>query len=199
MVANPIPESKDAQKVYYLVVLQPLWRGQLDQLADAERGFRQHLLAVECLRIAKGPGADPLQIADFCKKWQLPLTAPIIGPTALLRKIGKLAGGWPSAAAVFDPTGAINMGIKIMGRMGPLIGQIQIQNALLVVLDEKVVSKADQGAVGEILESSNSPQDLMRHVADSRAKLEKIWNETTVLAQKMEAIRADLGLPEMVQ
>jgi len=196
MAVMPTPGPSGAQKLYYLTVLQPMWRGQLDQLADAEREFRQHLLAVECLRVAKGPGGDPLQLAEFCRKWQIPLTLPVIGPTALLRKIGKAVGGWPSAGAVFDPTGAINIGIKVIAAMGPLIGRIQMQNALLVALDETVISKGDQGSVGEILESAGTPQNLMNRVTQSRAKLEKVWNDTQSLAQKMDQIRQDLGLPE---
>ena len=196
MAVMPTPGPSGAQKLYYLTVLQPMWRGQLDQLADAEREFRQHLLAVECLRVAKGPGGDPLQLAEFCRKWQIPLTLPVIGPTALLRKIGNAVGGWPSAGAVFDPTGAINIGIKVIAAMGPLIGRIQMQNALLVALDETVISKGDQGSVGEILESAGTPQNLMNRVTQSRAKLEKVWNDTQSLAQKMDQIRQDLGLPE---
>ncbi|HWY71940.1 MAG TPA: hypothetical protein VNX88_24955 [Terriglobales bacterium] len=196
MAAIPSPAPGGSQKLYYFLVLEPMWRGQLDALATAEREFRWHLLAVECLRIAKGPGSDPLDIAEFCRKWQIPLTLPMLGPTSLLRKIGKLVGGWPSTAAVFDPTGAINMGIKVIGRMGPLIGQIQMRNAMLVGLDEDVISKADQSSVLSILESSATPQNLMNRVAESKARLEKVWKETTTLAEKMNAVRNELGLPD---
>jgi hypothetical protein len=196
MTPAPISGPSAVQKAYYLTILVPMWRGQLDQLAAAERDYRLHLLAVECLRVAKGPGADPLQVAEFCRKWQIPLTLPVIGPTALIRKAGKALGGWPSAGAVFDPTGAINLGVKIVAQMGPLIGQIQMHNALLVAFDTKVISMADQNGVGSILESARSPQVLMNRLQESKSKLEGVWSETLKLAEKMEAIRQELGLPE---
>src|SRR5881296_4069948 len=93
--------ANSAQKLYYITILLPMWRGQLEQLGNVQRDLRYHLLAVECLRIAKGPGADPVGISEFCRKWQIPLTLPFVGPTAILRKVGKLVGGWPSPAAIF--------------------------------------------------------------------------------------------------
>jgi hypothetical protein len=175
-----------------------MWRGQLDQLGDAQREYRYHLLAVECLRLAKGPGADPLRLAEFLRTWKIPLTLPVIGPTALLRKIGKAVGGWPSSAAIFDPTGALNMGVKVIGAMAPLIGKIQMRNALLFALDDKVVPAGDQGSVGSILESAGTPAALMTRVKESKSKLERIWKETVSLAEKMEPIRKELGLPETI-
>lgn len=195
MTAGPSSGPSGAQKTYYLMVLLPMWRGQLDQLGAAEREYRHHLLAVECLRAAKGPGVDPLRLAEFCKTWKIPMTLPFIGPTALLRKIGKAVGGWPSQAAVFDPTGAINIGIKVIAQMGPLLGQIQMRNALLIALD---LDQADQTSVGSILESSRTPQVLMTRMQQSKAKLERIWRATVDIAQKMEPIRKDLGLPETI-
>lgn len=185
-----------AQRAYYMTILLPMWRGQLDQLGAAEREYRHHLLAVECLRLAKGPGLDPVRLAEFCRTWKIPLTLPVIGPTALLRKIGKAVGGWPSQAAVFDPTGAINIGIKIIAQMGPLLGQIQMQNALLLALDPKIIELGDQTSVGSILELSSSPQVLMTKVHASRTKVGRILKETVDLAEKMELIRKELGLPE---
>ena len=190
--AGPSP----AQKAYYLTVLLPMWRGKLDELVAAQRDYRQHLLAIECLRVAKGPGADPLQLAEFCRRWQIPLTAPLIGPTALLRRAGKAVGGWPSAGAVFDPTGAINLGVKILGQLAPLLGRIQMEGAVLVALDETVVSRADQSAVASILDSARTPQVLANRVKDSKDKLARVWGETVKLAQGMEPIRKELGLPE---
>jgi hypothetical protein len=173
-----------------------MWRGQLDQLGAAEREYRYHLLAVECLRVAKGPGLDPVRLAEFCRTWKIPMTLPVIGPTALLRKIGKAVGGWPSQAAVFDPTGAINIGIKVIAQMGPLLGRIQMRNALLVALDPKTIEVADQTSVGSILELSRTPQVLMTRVQESKTKLDRVWKETVNLAEKMESIRKELGLPE---
>jgi len=187
-----------AQKLYYLTILLPMWRGQLDQLAIAEREYRNYLLAVECLRRAKGPGVDPLRIVKFCKEWKIPLTLPIIGPTALLRKIGKAAGGWPSSAAIFDPTNAINIGIKVIAQMAPLLSRIQMRNACLYALDDKVVSKGEQSSVLELLESSKTPQILMNKLKASRDKVERIWKETIVLAEKMEPIRQEMKLPEVI-
>lgn len=184
------------QKAYYLTILLPMWRGQLDQLTSAEREYRNHLLAVECLRKAKGPGADPLRIVDFCKKWKIPLTLPVVGPTALLRKAGKAVGGWPSPAAIFDPTGAINMGIKVIAHMGPLLGKIQMKNACLYALDDKVIPKGDQSSVLGILEMSGTPQLFMNNVKKSKDKVSRVWKETIELANKMEPIRKELGLPE---
>jgi hypothetical protein len=196
MGSKPGTGPSPAQKVYFITVLQPMWRGQLDQLADAQRVFRHHLLAAECLRIGIGPGGDPLQLVEFCRKWQIPMTLPIIGPTALLRKIGKLAGGWPSAAAVFDPTGALNIGIKVIARMGPLIGRAQVSNAMLVALDESIVSKGDQSQVLAILESSETTQVFMTKLASSKSRLEMVWRSTQAMADKMENARKELGLPE---
>lgn len=43
------------QKAYYLTILLPMWRGQLDQLAAAEREYRNHLLANEkCVSLCPG-------------------------------------------------------------------------------------------------------------------------------------------------
>jgi len=189
-------QPSNTQKAYYLTILLPMWRGQLDQLAATQREYRNHLLAVACLRKAKGPGVDPLRISDFCRKWKIPLTLPMIGPTALLRKAGKLAGGWPSAAAIFDPTGAINMGIKVIAQLGPLLGRIQMRNACLYALDDKVVPKGDQSSVLGILELSRTPQNLMNKVKKSKNKVSQVWKETISLAEKMEPIRQELGLPE---
>jgi hypothetical protein len=46
-------KPSDTQKTYYYLFLLPMWRGQLDKLLDAERNYRYHLLAVECLRKAQ--------------------------------------------------------------------------------------------------------------------------------------------------
>jgi hypothetical protein len=186
-----------AQKGYFLTILLPMWRGQLDQTLTAQREFRLHLLAVECLRVAKGPGVDPLRIAEFCRNWKIPLTAPFVGPVAVLRKIGKAVGG-SSLAAAFDPTGAINTGVKVIAQMGPLLGSIQMRNAVLVAFDDKVVEAGDQFAVGSILESCHSPQILMSRVQESKNKLERVWKDTSNLAEKMEPIRKELGLPETI-
>jgi hypothetical protein len=196
MVSNLGVEPSPAQKLYFVMVLQPIWRGQLDQLLNAQRVYRYHLLAAHCLRVGVGPGGDPLRLVEFCRKWQLPLTAPLVGPAALLRKIGKLAGGWPSAAAVFDPMGAINLGVKVIANMGPLIGKLQIRNAVLVALDESVVSVRDQCQVLSILESSETTQLLMTKLTSSKMRLESVWRATQDLAVKMEDARKQLGLPE---
>jgi hypothetical protein len=199
MPLPPLPGASGAQKGFFLTVLLPMWRGQLDQLMTAQRGYRHHLIALNCLQQAIGPGGDPLQIAEFCRRWQLPVTAPAIGPVALLRKIGKLAGGWPSAAAVFDPTGAINTGVKVVARLGPLIAKIQMDNALLVALDEKVVSKSDQSQVLAILNAAKTPQALMDAVKRSSDSLRKIWDATVDMAQKLETARIQVGVPEGIQ
>jgi hypothetical protein len=196
MVGNPGGKGSPAQKLYYLTILVPMWRAHLDRLAIAQRDYRYHLLAVECLRVAKGPGADPLRLAEFCRAWQTPLTAPAVGPVALLRSAAKAVGGWPSAGAVFDPTGAIGMGVKVLARMGPLIGQIQMRNALLVALDDKVVARADQSAVGSILERSHTPQLLLGKVKESKATLERLWGEAVQFAKQMETAQRELGLPD---
>ena len=190
--------SSDAQRLYYTSLLVPMWRGQLDQLTAAMRSYRQHLLAVECLRRAKGDGADPLRIAEFCKAWKTPLTLPIIGPTALLRRLGKIPGLANPSVAAFDPAGAIYIGIKILAQMVPLFGRIQVQNAVLIALDEKVVDRGDQTQVASILQSAVAPQILLQRVKESKDKLTSIWEQTVTLAQKMEPIREELGLPELL-
>lgn len=187
-----------AQKGYFLTVLLPMWRGQLDQVLIAQREFRHHLLAVECLRVAKGPGVDPLHITEFCRNWRIPLTAPFVGPVAVLRKVGKAVGGWPSPAAIFDPTGAINIGVKVIAQMSPLLGKIQMRNAVLVAFDEKIVALGDQSSVGSILESCHNPQVLMSRVQESKNKLERVWKDTSNLAERMEPVRKELGLPETI-
>jgi hypothetical protein len=191
-------KPSDTQKTYYYLFLLPMWRGQLDKLLDAERNYRYHLLAVECLRKAKGPGVDPLRISEFCRKWNIPLTTPLIGPTDLLRKIGKATGGWLSAAAMFDPTSAIKYGIKVMAHMGPLLGKIQMNNACLYALDNKIIPKGDQVSVLEILELSRTPQILMNNVKKSINVVNQVLKETSDLAEKMENIRLELGLSESI-
>lgn len=186
-----------AQKIYYLTVLVPMWRGQLDRLTAAQREYRWHLLAMECLRLARGPGIDPLRITEFCRAWQIPLTAPMVGPVALLRKAAKAVGGWPSPGAVFDPTGAINLGIKILAHMTPLVGQIQMRNALLMAMDEDVVARSDQSGVLGILNAAKSPQLLLNQVAASKTALERTWEDTKKFAERMKTAQTDLGLPDI--
>lgn len=187
-----------AQKAYYVTFLVPMWRGQLDQLNAANRNYRAHLLAVACLAAAKGPGGDPLELCEFCRKWQLPMTAPVVGPISLLRKIGKAVGGWPSSAAVFDPTGAINNGIKILGKMGPLLATIQMNNAMLSALNGKYVPMSDQSAVLGILNGAGNPQNLAAKVRAAQEQAKSTWDATITMAQQMEKIRVELGLPESV-
>ncbi len=196
MAPKTTPQPSGAQRFYYMVILLPMWRNQLEQLGNSERQYREHLLAVECLRVAKGPGGDPLRLAEFCKNWQIPTTLPVIGPVSLLRKVGKLVGGWPSQAAIFDPTNSISLGIKVMAQMVPLIAKIQMRNAILVALDESVVGKGDQSAVLAILDASNTPKELMTRVQDAKDKVERVFRETVAMAEKVEAIRKELSLPE---
>jgi hypothetical protein len=195
----PIPRATGAQKGFFLMILLPMWRGQLDQLMAAQRGYRHHLIAMNCLQQAIGPGGDPLQLAEFCRSWKLPLTLPVIGPVALLRKLGRLPGAFSPAVALFDPTAAITTGVKVLARLGPLIAKIQMDGALLVALDEKVVSKSDQSQVLAILNGAKTPQALSDAVKRSSDNLRKIWDETVDMAQKLDTARIQVGLPEGVQ
>ncbi|MFH1075404.1 MAG: hypothetical protein V1753_00945 [Pseudomonadota bacterium] len=185
-----------AQRAYYATVLVPMWRGMLDEFDRVARDYRSHILALECLRVAKGPGVDPIKITEFCKAWEMPLTMPVIGPTTWIRRFGKAVGGWPSAGAVFDITGALSKGVKIMAEIGPLLGKLQMNNAKLYALDEKVVPKSDQVEVLRILELSVSPDVLFKRAKDSKDRLESKWQEISQTAEKMEEIRKELGLPE---
>jgi hypothetical protein len=65
-----------------------------------------------------------------------------------------------------------------------------------VALDPKTIEVADQTSVGSILELSRTPLVLMTRGQESKTKLERVWKETVNLAEKMESIRKELGLPE---
>lgn len=213
--------ASPAQKAYYSTFLVPMWRGQLETLGKLARDYRTYLLALACLQQAKGPGGDPAALAEFCQKWQLPLTMPVIGPTSLLRGLAKgVTGTAPisslkafnaatgmvapaittaghSPAALFDITGALNWGVKILGAMAPLLGTIQVEGALYVALNNrKIVSLADQTDVMRVLQSARTSTILCQQASQSKDRLASKWQEIGSLAQKMEAIRRDLGLPE---
>jgi hypothetical protein len=189
-----LPASPAAQKLYYAAVLMPLWRGQLDELGRIANEYRTYLLALECLRRAKGSGIDSVKVAEFCKKWKVPMTMPFISPKDLLKTLIERTFRLP--LAVFDITGAINAGIKIMAEMGPLLERLQMQQALLIAFDDNVVAKSDQTDVGQILESSRSARALYDNASRAKDRLEAKWKEIRDQAAKMEAIRAELGLPE---
>jgi hypothetical protein len=185
-----------AQKLYYATILVPLWRGQLDEVGRLAREYRVHLLALECLRRAKGAGIDSVKVSEFCRKWEFPLATPFISPTALLKELLKKGIGLSGVGTVFDITGAIGKGVKIMAEMGPLLEKLQMQSALLFAFEDKVVPAADQTDVGQIIESSATPKALFDKAKTSKDRLEAKWREVTDQAEKMEAIRIEQGLPE---
>ena len=71
-----------------------------------------------------------------------------------------------------------------------------MRNACLYALDDKVVPKGDQSSVLKILEMSRTPQLFMNNVKKSKDKVSRVWKETIDLANKMDPIRKELGLPE---
>lgn len=224
------PSSKQDQN-WYRHVMVPVWKKQQLDLVRAGVDYRRHLLAAECLRRAKGPGGDPLKVAEFCVRWRWAMTLSFIGPTALIRKLGKssrllgefiaalkgvggpglklpttaywgartgpgqaLSTAWPQIA-IFDITNSINVGVKLIAAMMPLMARLQMHNAELISLDEKVVPKGDKAAVGQILQRARMPQPLMRAVDGSLKYYVKTWAAVLVSADTMEQARLDLGLP----
>jgi hypothetical protein len=178
------------------MILVPMWRGQLDKLLSAQRKYRQYLLAVACISRAAGPGADPLALVEFCRAWQLPLTAPLVGPVALLRKAGKLFGVVTPSVAALDPTGAINTGTKILARLGPLFSAIRMEGALAESLDDRVVPKTEQAPVQAILSDARTPQAVQQGAQAALTSLQSVWKETIEMARKMEDARVQVGAPE---
>jgi hypothetical protein len=176
-----------------------MWRGQLGQLYAADRNYRAHLLAMACLAAAKGPGGDPLELCEFCRRWQLPMTAPDVGQVAqvalLLKKVGAVAGGLPLAVAAIDPTRAINNGIRILGRIAPLLATIQMEGAMLFALDQKYVPMNDQRTVLAILKGAVHPQILAVKFLTAQQQAQSTWDATLAMALQMEEIRVELGLP----
>lgn len=224
------PSAKQDQNWYKFVMI-PLWRNQQKELIRAGVHYRWHLLALECLKRAKGPGGDPLKVAEFCAKWQWAMTMPIIGPTALIRKLGKSSGllgeliaalkgvggpglklpstahwgtrlgpgqalssAWPQIA-VFDITGSINIGVKLIAAMSPLIAKLQMKQAELYIFDSKVVPPGDMGQVGQIIQRAGMPMSLMKSAKESQMNYVNAWSEVLVSADIMEQARLDLGLP----
>lgn len=216
---------------WYKIVMVPLWKNQQAELVRIGVQYRWHLLAMECLRRAKGPGGDPLKVAEFCAKWKWAMTLPVIGPTALIRKLGKSSGllgeliaalkgvggpglklpatahwgtrlgpgqalstAWPQIA-VFDITGSINIGVKIMAAMVPLLAKLQMKQAELFVFDPKVVPTGDAAQVGRILQRAGMPSSLMKSLKDSQMGYVNAWSQVLVSADTMEQARLDLGLP----
>ena len=191
------PEGPSAaQKAYYVTILVPMWRSQLEQLNAADRNYRAHLLAMACLAAAKGPGGDPLELCEFCREWQLPLTVPLVNPISLLKRVGTLAGGVASTVAAIDPTRAISNGVQILGRITPLLATIQMEGAMMFALNEQYVSMRDQGTVLAILKGAGHPQILAAKFRTAQEQAKSTWDATLALAQQMETIRVDLGLPE---
>lgn len=87
-----LKSSSKQDQNWYKHVMVPLWKNQQNELIRAGVHYRWHLLALECLHRAKGPGRDQLKVAEFCAKSQWAMTLPVIGPTALIRKLGKSSG-----------------------------------------------------------------------------------------------------------
>jgi hypothetical protein len=224
------PSSKQDQD-WYKIVMVPLWKNQQRELIRAGVHYRWHLLALECLNRAKGPGGDPLKVAEFCAKWKWAMTLPIIGPTALIRKLGKSSGllgeliaalkgvagpglqlpnmvhwgartdalqalssAWPQIA-VFDITNSINIGIKLIAAMAPLIAKLQMNQAKLIAFDSKVVPSGDSGSVGQILDQAGMPKALLEAAKEIQKNYVKSWAALLVSAETMEQARLELGLP----
>lgn len=224
------PSNKQDQN-WYKIVMVPLWRNQQKELVRTGVHYRWHLLALECLNKAKGPGGDPLKVAEFCAKWKWAMTMPIIGPTALIRKLGKSSGllgellaalkgvagpglklpstahwgtrlgpgqalssAWPQIA-VFDITSSINIGVKLIAAMSPLIAKLQMKQAELFIFDSKVVPPGDSSQVGQILQRAGTSISLMKSVKESQMKYVNAWSEVLVSADIMEQARLELGLP----
>jgi hypothetical protein len=95
VVQGPAGEGSPAQK---------LWRGQLDRLAAAQRDYRFHLLAVECLRLALDDGvvskADQASVGSILERAQTPFF--------LMNKVKESQG---ALERLWDET------IKLAGRM----------------------------------------------------------------------------------
>jgi len=169
------------EKLYYLVVLKPMMEGLWSELHRKVLEHRHHLLALACLAKAAGPGVDPIAVSDFCKKYELPLTMPVIGLIPrLLRKV--------------DITGAVKNGIRIMAAMGSLLRKIRLRNATLYALDKSIVPSADSGAVGMILESASSPKEVVDAAKQKAAEVMKLRADVERYAAKLKRIEAELGV-----
>lgn len=175
------PKSKETGKLYYLMILKPLMAGLWDQLHQTVEEHRHHLLALACLRAAAGPGADPLKVVAFCKRYKLPLTLPVVGLIA--RTVGKL-----------DVTRAVSTGIKIIAALGPLLGKIRVRNATLIALDTSIVPTGDTTQVGSILEGASSPKEVIAATKRKAAEVRKKTAEVERYAAKMKAVEKRLGI-----
>ena len=98
----------------------------------------------------------------------------------------------------FDPIGAINIGIKLVAHMAPLLGKLQLHNAQIVALDPGVVSPEDTTLVPEILSSSSNPKGVIGRVDACKAQLASTWATTISFAESMESKRRELGIPENI-
>ncbi len=212
----------------------PLWKQQINQVARVGVAHRRHLLVAECVGRAKGPGADPIKLADLCAPWKTHLNLQIIAPTDLVRKFGKSSGAlaelisalggrtmnklrtapvfwekragaaqalssvWPQIA-VFDITGAINNGIKIIAALGPLLRHVRIKDAQLIALDAKVVPQGDLSQVGQILANGRTPEGVAAAVSRSQTAFADAWSSLLESADTMERARLELGLPEEIR
>jgi Cys-tRNA synthase (O-phospho-L-seryl-tRNA:Cys-tRNA synthase) len=162
------------------VFLKPLLEGLWDQLHGKVLEHRHHLLALACLAKAAGPGADPMAVARFCKKYKLPLTMPVVGLI-------------PRVLSKVDITGAVATGVKIMAALGPLLGKIRLRNAMLYALDEAVVPSGDSAEVGMILESASSPKQVMAAAKQKASEVKKLKADVERYAAKLKRIEAKLG------
>jgi hypothetical protein len=71
-----------------------------------------------------------------------------------------------------------------------------MEGASLRALNPRYVSPEDQTKVLQILQSARTPGILFQQARDSKERLSTKWQDTMRLAEKMERIRQDLGLPE---
>ena len=85
-----MPVSSNAQKIYYSLILVPMWQLKLDQFFKSARTYRHHMLAAECIRIAHhGPDVFS-SVRKFYQDWKIPLISPGIAAKTLLTYSGYL-------------------------------------------------------------------------------------------------------------
>jgi len=171
--------SKDYMRLYYILILKLLLKGLWDQLQQKVQEHRHYLLALSCLAKAAGRGGDSLKVAQFCKKYKLVLTMPVVG------LIPRLLKRLPNVYAV-------TMGIKIIAAMTPLLTKIRMRNAQLFALDTSIVPEADTSDVGIILESAESPRAVMQAAKKKGVEVDRLKKKVERYSARLKRIETSL-------
>jgi len=166
------------------------------KLMDTLSGSKTPSILGEAVRSAKGLNAPGRGLAKVKvpvdKDFLLRAGAPKLRPPRALPVPGLKT---VPMTRVFDPTGALNWGFRILAELGPLLGALQMHEARLVVMNPNVVPRAWTAKVGQILAKARQPEQLKAAYQASLEQLNVTWDYLLQSVAEMEIHRRELGLP----